>query len=157
MPRERSNTLRKSSPNEIQVGDQVMVLCELQNREPMLAQIVEIKQVEINNKPSTSNVIKMEVDEQTTEIIDTKKEEKREESINTEENKREGYLNYFLFKIPKNFLVSTSGGEESQSESKEREGSPETIFYVHYVGTDRRLDEWVPKSRILRQANYFCF
>nr|CAD2144536.1 unnamed protein product [Meloidogyne enterolobii] len=137
MPRERSNTLRKSSPNEIQVGDQVMVLCELQNREPMLAQIVEIKQVEINNKPSTSNVIKMEVDEQTTEIIDTKKEEKREESANSEENKRE---------------VSTSGGEESQSESKEREGSPETIFYVHYVGTDRRLDEWVPKSRILRQA-----
>lgn len=51
--------------------------------------------------------------------------------------------------------MSTSGGEESQNEGKEREGSPDTIFYVHYVGTDRRLDEWVPKCRILRQAIIF--
>ncbi|KAF7638423.1 Histone acetyltransferase [Meloidogyne graminicola] len=132
MKRERTNTLRRS-PNEIQVGDQVMILSEIQNREPMLAQIVEIKHVEIN-KPSTSIDIKMEFDEQS-------------QTSNNRE-KAEEYQNMIILK----FIVSTSGGEESQNEGKEREGSPDTIFYVHYVGTDRRLDEWVPKCRILRQA-----
>ena len=92
MPRERSNTLRKS-PNEIQVGDQVMVLSEIQNREPMLAQIVEIRQIELN-KPGTSNDIKMEIDEQS-QFINSKSEEKREESqnkINFDEEQREGIL-----------------------------------------------------------------
>uniref|UniRef100_A0A915MXQ1 Histone acetyltransferase n=3 Tax=Meloidogyne TaxID=189290 RepID=A0A915MXQ1_MELJA len=176
MPRERSNTLRKSSPNEIQVGDQVMVLCELQNREPMLAQIVEIKQVEINNKPSTSNVIKMEVDEQTTtEIIDTKKEEKREESINYEENKREAaeadilngkqFLTRSQRRLNEDFRHVPKSYEDMDAYTRKLEMEHEQRTKVKNVEKvqfgDWEIDAWYfspfPLSMVINKSKlYFC-
>lgn len=30
-------------------------------------------------------------------------------------------------------------------------GPKETLYYVHYIGTDRRLDEWIGKSRFVQE------
>jgi hypothetical protein len=66
MPREKSNLPLplKTTQDEVQVGDQVMVKSTIFGNEPCLAQVIEIKQNEIDVKKHT-------VENKTNEIMDS--------------------------------------------------------------------------------------
>lgn len=46
--------------------------------------------------------------------------------------------------------LQPSTSEEKTNEQKTY-GPKETLYYVHYIGTDRRLDEWIGKSRFVQE------
>lgn len=45
---------------------------------------------------------------------------------------------------------------DADNELEEEEGDPVLEYYVHYVGLNRRLDEWVTRERILQPSTDNC-
>lgn len=138
MPKEKNNLLISvRSADEIHVNDQVLVRSAVFGNEPCLAQVIEIKQTE---HAHISPVVPVE--------------EKEEGEVAVEDLQKNGTSNLpepgaaANVEQPSTESAETSGTNISFGMQKEDECS-KTLYYVHYIGTDRRLDEWVDKERIV--------